>query len=80
MSYPEPRMYVPDVSQTANAKGKGRAVAGTTFAFDDTDDSEPYEKERDNDIPRWNRELNATEFVSDLYTMFCRRNTDDSTV
>ena len=80
MSYPEPRMYVPDVSQTANAKSKGRAVAGTSFDFDNADDSEPYEKERDNDTPRWNKELNATEFVSDLYTMFCHRNTDDSTV
>jgi|TARA_R110000824_G_scaffold148399_3_gene318134 hypothetical protein len=80
MSYPEPRLYVPDVSQVANAKNKGRAISETTFAYDNADDSEPHEKERDNDTPRWNKELNATEFASDLYTMFCERNTEDSII
>ena len=78
MSYPEPRMFVPEVSQVANAKNKNRAVAGD--APDANDPTFETEINRDNDIPRWNNELNATEFVSDQYTMFCRRNTESTNV
>jgi hypothetical protein len=82
MSYPEPRMFVPDVSPVTNAKNKNRPVAQTASAgtYPSPNDPTFQTKNRDNDIPRWNEELNATEFVSDLYTTFCLRNTENSII
>ena len=82
MSYPEPRMFVPEVSQVALAKSKNRAVAETSHRDDMPGSDQAFETEinRDDDIPRWNNVLNATEFESDQYTMFCHRNTESTNV
>jgi hypothetical protein len=71
-------MYVPEVSQVANAKNRGREVAAE--APDGDHPTFETKINRDDDVPRWNNELNATEFVSDQYTMFCRRNTESTNV